>query len=162
MAAIPADAAAPAAEARNDRISFWFCVMGGKFMIYFLLCVILLCGALVWHSRKQDTGKVSSRFPLITGLPRPDSPQPIEFYSIVLLSTAQGKGAHTFLKKETTMDEQERKEHFQGFAELLMQELNKNDLLDLSNARIQDTIEQRKTRLIKQIIAERAYDLVLH
>ncbi len=60
------------------------------------------------------------------------------------------------------MDEQERKEHFQGFAELLMQELNKNDLLDLSNARIQDTIEQRKTRLIKQIIAERAYDLVLH
>ena len=58
------------------------------------------------------------------------------------------------------MSTNERNEHFQGFAKLLMQELNKNDLLDLNVDSIFDAIAQRKTRLLIQILASRAYDLV--
>jgi hypothetical protein len=58
----------------------------------------------------------------------------------------------------------ERDTQFLHFAELLFQELNKNDLLDLSGP-IPDPFGEMpfpKTYLAKQIIARCAYDLVDH
>jgi hypothetical protein len=61
-------------------------------------------------------------------------------------------------------NEQERKTHFQGFAELVAQELKEQGLLwiDTHVRPLVDPPIDFDYEKIKQIIAQRAYDLVLH
>lgn len=56
------------------------------------------------------------------------------------------------------MDEQERNEHFKGFAELLYDELGTLDTMAIQRGGDYTSFD----RDAKRLIAQRAYDLVLH